>query len=464
MTLKKSFNLDRVAEYLILVYLAECAFGSSGRWIEIGPLSIRMLLFTLCFVTSLPAVFRNLKELTRNTQVILTVLYGVALLASAVMGILFSNSINYVASDVVTYLSFALVPGFFAIMCKKEAIERGIRVIYWSSFVLALFTVIVHLLGAFLSGTQMQSVSAFLNASSLGGLSMLKTGIMRIYMRSQIFLQVSFIYGVYLIWQSSGKKKIIYYITEGIVLSGIILSFTRGFWLGLALSCFIVLFFFYRKIVSLLKILAVSLASLCVLIGISWCLMGGPYIPVEIVNRFDPNLIVVTPADGSEGSASGDFDQNEFNEAESIIDQENQGAVQVREQSLAYIYERISLKPLFGSGLGFSLEAVREGFRTEYMYHDVVLKTGFVGLLFFIAVYFGFLPIHFKNEIKLRKSDRENSEEILTRDRILLAAFIGVALTSYFNPFLSNPMGISLLMLTAVAVFETKKTNMEAQK
>ena len=115
MTLKKSFNLDRVAEYLILVYLAECAFGSSGRWIEIGPLSIRMLLFTLCFVTSLPAVFRNLKELTRNTQVILTVLYGVALLASAVMGILSSNSVNYVASDVVTYLSFALVPGFFVL-------------------------------------------------------------------------------------------------------------------------------------------------------------------------------------------------------------------------------------------------------------------------------------------------------------------------------------------------------------
>jgi hypothetical protein len=41
------------------------------------------------------------------------------------------------------------------------------------------------------------------------------------------------------------------------------------------------------------------------------------------------------------------------------------------------------------------------------------------------------------------------------RNRFLTAAYLGVALTSWFNPFLTNPMGISLLMLTATAVYTT---------
>ena len=57
-------------------------------------------------------------------------------------------------------------------------------------------------------------------------------------------------------------------------------------------------------------------------------------------------------------------------------------------------------------------------------------------LLFFILAYFGFIPVHLKNQRLLKKALCEKKDEVLTRDRVLIAAFIGVALTSYFNPFL----------------------------
>ena len=40
---------------------------------------------------------------------------------------------------------------------------------------------------------------------------------------------------------------------------------------------------------------------------------------------------------------------------------------------------------------------------------------------------------------------------------MLLAALVGVAVTSIFNPFLANPMGIAAMMITAAAYAVTGK-------
>jgi O-antigen ligase len=90
------------------------------------------------------------------------------------------------------------------------------------------------------------------------------------------------------------------------------------------------------------------------------------------------------------------------------------------------------------------------------MYLDVLMKTGCVGLLLFLLTFFGASAKHLLWELRHRR-EHPAWDSPQMRNRFLTAAFLGVALTSWFNPFLNNPMGISLLMLTSTAICMTNK-------
>jgi len=55
-----------------------------------------------------------------------------------------------------------------------------------------------------------------------------------------------------------------------------------------------------------------------------------------------------------------------------------------------------------------------------------------------------------------RKKQLGNPEwnSAYVRNMFVLMGYISVAATSLFNPFLNNPMGIMLLMVTSAAMYE----------
>ena len=65
---------DRLGFGLLMTFVAECTLGSSGRWLVIGGVSIRMLLFVLCFVATLPALCSRLRQTMRRPHVALAIL------------------------------------------------------------------------------------------------------------------------------------------------------------------------------------------------------------------------------------------------------------------------------------------------------------------------------------------------------------------------------------------------------
>ena len=77
---------DRLGFSLLMTFVAECTLGSSGRWLVIGGVSIRMLLFVLCFVATLPALCSRLRQTMRRPHVALAILFGMDLAAMAVVG------------------------------------------------------------------------------------------------------------------------------------------------------------------------------------------------------------------------------------------------------------------------------------------------------------------------------------------------------------------------------------------
>ena len=448
----KAEKWDTFARILILIYIAECTFGSSGRWFEIGPLSIRMLLFALCFAVTIPAVIRNIKGLAKNWQVIITVCFGIYLLICTVTGFLRGNNSGFIWGDITTLMSLALIPGFISVMNNKKAIYNAVNVIFYTATILGVATVILHLVLAFVEVSTIININNLIHSASLGGMAALQTSIQRLYMKSQIFLQVAIVYGVWKIVKSNDKrKKFLLCVCEGILLCACILSYTRGFWLGLLVSALLILLTGIKQWKKYLKIAASMAVILIVFLASSWCVYQSPAAAVEIVNRFDPNLIVIA-------NINGDI-EFPIIDGDSEVDKNNIAAVNRRVATIVEFRKKIPEKVLFGNGLGEYLEGVREEGKTEYIYHDMMLKTGIVGTVLFILTFYGYIVIYVYSRLKKKKTKR--CCECCERNRFMIAAYLGVAVTSFFNPFLNNPMGIMLLMLTVAAVQDGEQKNSE---
>jgi hypothetical protein len=445
----KSLSIDAVARALFLVYLAESAFGSSGKLISFGPLSLRMLLFGLCFAASLPAVVRNLRHLAGNGQVLTTVILGVYWLVCAGVGVFSGNALGLVWADVSTMMALALVPGFLAVMAGEGILNRAMDVIFWSAAALGAVSVVLHFAMANVTEEGFDLVNDWINARSLGGLAYMASGIQRIYFKSQIFLQVAIVYGVWKLGDPGTKKRLWIYAAMGVLFCAWVLSYTRGFWLGLVISAALVLLLCPWQWKLYLKASGAMLAVFAVFLALSSLVYSGPRVVYEILGRTDASLLAEkdnVQSEKVEMDADGDGDVS--------VDEANDAASMLRGQSLKLIWQRIGENPVFGSGLGENLDEIRSDGKVEYMYHDIWMKTGLVGLLLFLGCFFGFLVPQIRQELRNRGS-RPQWRDPRIRNRFLTAAYLGVALTSWFNPFLTNPMGISLLMLTATAVYTT---------
>lgn len=458
-----SEGMDRFLQTLFLIFIGECVIGSSGRWLEIGPLSIRIVLFILCFVLSLPAVFRNIRKLAHNFQLIVTIIYGLYLILCAWIGLRMGNKSSFIRADLTSVMTLALVPGFMSVMCGKKAIERAVDVIFWSATALAGITIALHFVVAFVSNEAVNAINIWINARSLGGLAKLQTGLLRIYFRSQMFLQVAIVYGVWKTGKTKGKKQWLLYLCEGLQLCGCILSYTRGFWLGLAASAVLLLLLGVKHWKHFLVNACAMLTVFAVFVGISTLCYGAPAVAVEIVNRFDPDLIVLEAPGEDSPLLPGETGDSSGDKIEDAVDEANQAAVELRKNTLALMQQRIRQHLLFGNGLGENLDEIRDDGKTEYMYHDQLMKTGVIGMVLFGLTFFGFIAVQIYISVSKRRKGTLNMswEGAEVRNRFLTAAYIGVAVTSFFNPFLLNPMGITLLLLTSTAVYGELPENSE---
>ena len=447
-------RVNKAAQFFILLFIAECTVGSSGRWLCIGPLSIRILLFIIAFVISAPVVIFKLKEVFSNFSVISTVCFGLYFVLSLALGIKNGNRPDFIASDVTTFMSLALFPAFIAVMCNKKAINRAVNIVFYASCALSVAVLLLHVIMSFADKVFITSINSFLNQYSLGGFATLSTGIQRIYMRSQIFLQVAIIYGIWLLGKAKGKLKLLVLALEGCLFCAVIISYTRGFWFGLAIAAAMLLFVSFKYWKRYLKTAICMLLAFTVFAVSSGLLYGGPFVAVEVVNRFNPNLIVISGIDGDTADIEDSLDNDD-----SSVSDEDIAAANVRQKSLVALKEEISKKRVLGHGLGKNLDGIRNDGRTEYMYLDIILKMGIVGFALFTVVFFGFVAVQIYGYFKSNKlrSLPYDWDSPTVRNLFLTVGYLSVAVTSFFNPFLNNPMGIMLLMLTATAVYQEQR-------
>lgn len=444
--------LDKVSLWMIAIFALECVLGCSGQWLSFNGFSIRMILFSLCFLLTLPGVFSQLRSLIRSPFVGLTLLFGFYLIIAAIIGWQRNNNTGFIIADITGLLTLALIPGFLATVNSQKRLRILTDVLFYGTLALGIFTTVMHFYFAFMSDSGINLLNSWLNRHSMGGLSTLQTGMQRIYLRSHIFLQLGLIIGLYKLWFVSGWKRWLLFVAEGIILFACLMTFTRGFWLGFLASALLLLVLcpqYWKKYLISVGAIAIVLAAF---FSLSWLSYGQPVALREVAGRFNPALIQGTLLPSFTDPTG---DPTEDPTEDPSIDEE---AANMRRETLQKLNEKIRNHPIFGNGLGANLDGLREDGKTEYMYQDVLMKMGLVGFALFLAVFF--LP-----SVRLMSQTfrcHTTGKEILwdspnMHNAILVAGFMGVAVTSYVNPFLTNPMGILLVLITAAAAGQARK-------
>ncbi len=444
MQIQKKYDwVKRIPEILIYIFAAECTLGASGRWLSVGPLSIRMIIFIFCFIASLPLVLTRFKEIIKKPIIIATIVFGFMILITAINGYLNGNKFSFIVSDITGILTLALLPGIIAVIDTKQKRDKFLNVIFYSASAVGIITVILYIALHFMTDLQIMNTNIVINSMSLGGFTQITSDSFRVYFRSQIFMQFASIYGVYKICTTSSKRKYVYALLVGLMFTATIISLTRGFWVGLAISAVLFVILQIKNIKNLLKAAGMILVVFVLTISVITLCYGKPYLVADFVNRFNPNLIVLS---GSDTSIELENTSPELNEI-STADKE---AVSIRAQTITLLFKEFRNSPLLGEGLGTNLDEIRDDGKTEYMYLDYLAKMGIIGLISFMAVYF--LPcLQYAKKRIFHVRKKESLSDDIIRNDCIISAYLGIAITSYFNPFLNSPMGILMLFTVIIS-------------
>lgn len=472
----------RMSRTAMALFVAEAVFGGSGRWVSFGPVSIRMLLFTAAFVLSFPLVVIHRKELLRNQYLIAVGIFGAALIVSAAVGVLNGNSRSFLWADITSFLTLALFPGFLVTMGGEPQRSRTVDILFYSAAFTGAVAFVLHILTILLPPPSIISINIWINARSLGGFATLETRLQRVYLKSEMFLHAGIIIGICKIRDASGGKKRLLYFLIGLMGIALLLSFTRGLWLALAAGIIVYLILEPDCWKKFLASGGICLAVMCLLLIGSSFLLRSNAIALEVLNRFDMSLLVVTsdvaaPVEETKqpqeisGTLSEDprpaagFDMTFDPERKMSAEDANRNAVEIRSLSLQGLNTLIAQHPFLGSGLGKNLDGIRNDGKCEYMYQDILMKMGIFGFAAFLAAFF--LPpadYLFRVYPASKRALSETTVNKRWRSSALTAGYLGVAAASYTNPYLSNPAGITMLMLVAVfsSPFLKKQANSRA--
>jgi hypothetical protein len=442
--------LDILALAAMALYGMECSVGSSGRWLQIGPISIRMILFALAFVLSLPRLWQMRREVFRGKYLALLVVYALWLGICFFLGVRGGNRVSFAVADLTSLMGLALLPGFVATIATPKRAAWLSSGIFYACAALSLAAVVIHLTIP-LRLYSVTELNTWINAHSLGGLAQLTLGVQRVYFRSQIFCQVAILIGL---WRMIAKRGNFFlnWAATALIVCSLVLSYTRGFWLGLAIgfvALFVLTFDYWKQYLKCIGCLALSFA---VFLGVSWLVYQSPVASVAILDRFDSRLVVLAPKyESGQVLQPGDTANEDLDEA-SIE------AVNLRAKTMGEQLSLCKQKPIQGWGLGKNLDGIRTDGKTEYTYYDMWMKTGLIGLALFLLVFFthaGAYGLHWIG--RLRRGAPKGAHRVLLDQPVGLAAvwvaaYISVAATSYVNPFLTSPLGIAVLLMTAASV------------
>ena len=444
-------------EYGLFILLAELLIGSFGYlfYFETGgfKISIRIALWLIIMSVWLAGIIiKSIKTKKLQLDFLRSpyLFYFAALLVfialSVINGFLKNNSLNNIFFDANNWLYFLLIFPIYSVLQDDNNLKIIKQIFLTSIGWLSVKTIILAYIFSHSFNFFILDLYLWVRRSGVGEITQVVPGFSRIFMQSHIFVLIGFFILLFYLLKNLNEKPAVLnkqnFCLVGfssLLLSTIIISFSRSFWLGLAAGGFFIWLAAIGKFKINLKkfIIFNSIAALTVILSLAltFLIIKFPY-----------------PA------PSGGFDAGNLlsDRATQIA---NEAGASSRWQLLPPLWQEIKAAPILGRGFGATvtyksndprvLAVNQSGEYTTYAFEwgwlDIWLKLGILGLLIYLLL---LTKIIF--------------DGLKTGSYFSLSLGIGLIIilaVNIFSPYANHPLGIGYLIIAAAMMENLKLKN-----
>lgn len=458
---KLYYACDKAVMFLLCVLMADCAVFGAGRTVAIGPIGFRMLLLAVILLASIPLIISNFFVLLKNRLLWILAAFAGWLVLSAVLGLVNGNSRSLLAADLKGFAYFAAVLPVLCVLNTKKRVHLLMKVVMYASAALAAVALVLVFLYNW-TPRFFNTLSALDSAHDITMFAAVSSNIPRLFFKSTPYFLCGCAFPIYFqISQPERKFRWHYALITGLSLFAILVSYTRSVYLAVFVAAaflLVMLWIGVEKNVRKRLLVAVGSAVLvCVaLIVLCSVVLGGNFFGYAMERVGVTFFISDGTGDKPPAVVSTDpteTDPTETGPAETgpgetdVYQQLTIASDQFRAQTMAELTSNILASPLWGHGLGKAL-VVRNGASNEYIYQDIWMKTGIIGLLLFLGA--AVLMV-----VDTVRKIRSAPGAVLLRIP-WLTVLLGFITFSYFNPYMNAALGI-LFYCCSIGVFSAKE-------
>ena len=412
-TIRSIFNV-----VTILIFI-EFVLGGLGH---VFGLPIRKGLFVVGILFSIYMIFRE-KIKIEKVFLIPIIVVCIYLAYGSIIGLINRNSLGDIFSDVNSFLGIIYILLLIAyVKGRNENIDKIINVFVNCAVIVAIMTITLFFVSRIYLPNNLEIIVTYNNLNSkleygfISGLVM-SNNYARVYLYNGIFMQLAA--AIMFIKLFNKDKNVFGIVKLAILLVGIYVSNTRGFWLGTIGVVVISMIYYlwrFKKFNLTLRNIVIAL------------------IPLILVSVIIPKTIVAVSPEQNLPNSSGSIKDR----IESISDFENDESNKVRAIQLKFLVNRIKEKPILGWGFGAHIEEYPQymidnnlqpvsSTSFELYYIELLFKTGIIGIL----IFFGYLVFNF---VKL----------------IVLIGTMSILASSITNPYIA---GLSVFFVLVMEVY-----------
>lgn len=427
---------------VLCLFLLECSITGGGRYWEVGPVSVRILLGGLAAVLALPELFRHLGAYLKKPSIWLTLIFVAWLAFCAWLGIRSNNRMDVLITDVKGFMWLFLIPVFVAVVRSRDRLRTLLSWVLAGAVIQAALILAVN--AAVVLSDNPEPLCRWLTARSIGLVDIVSNKLVRVFFKSSPYMIVGCV--VVLFRQARAPKlRWRYVLAVALLFNALLLSYTRSLYgaLGLTavLSITAVLILCPAGRKRVLAFLLAAVVCFGVLVTVQEFVLEGSYLSFA-VSRTIGQEVPTSWASQLRGRIRGDISDDKPNDAE--MDRQR-SYIEVTEKSDRFRQETkdglkdcIRRSPIIGCGLG-AAAASRDSGVDEYFYLDMLARTGIVGLLLYILP-FGYVVLWCLRRRSLLRECPEGAAVVCG-----LCTFWVV---TWFNPWMNAVLGIAWYAVT----------------
>lgn len=427
---------------VLCLFLLECSITGGGRYWEVGPVSVRILLGGLAAVLALPELFRHLGAYLKKPSIWLTLIFVAWLAFCAWLGIRSNNRMDVLITDVKGFMWLFLIPVFVAVVRSRDRLRTLLSWVLAGAVIQAALILAVN--AAVVLSDNPEPLCRWLTARSVGLVDIVSNKLVRVFFKSSPYMIVGCV--VVLFRQARAPKlRWRYVLAVALLFNALLLSYTRSLYgaLGLtavlSLTAVLILCPAGRK--RVLAFLLAAVVCFGVLVTVQEFVLEGSYLSFA-VSRTIGQEVPTSWASQLRGRIRGDISDDKPNDAE--MDRQRsyievtEKSDQFRQETQDGLKDCIRRSPIIGCGLG-AAAASRDSGVDEYFYLDMLARTGIVGLVLYILP-FGYVVLWCLRRRSLLRECPEGAAVVCG-----LCTFWVV---TWFNPWMNAVLGIAWYAVT----------------